>query len=60
MGSLTLHCTTATREDRMKLHSKTDIHTNTTQYVDKAVGWAGIRVEVCGALVMANNKCRFL
>lgn len=27
-----------------------------TQYVNKAAGWAGTRVYVCRALVMANNK----
>lgn len=38
----------------------THIQTNTTQYVNKAVGWAKRRVQVCRALVMANSKIRFL
>lgn len=60
MDSLTLHHKTATKKIhvRMKRHSETGNHgrrTNTTQYVNKAVGWAGIR-----ALFMAKSRSIFL
>lgn len=56
MDSLTLHHKTATKKIhvRMKRHSETK-RTNTTQYVNKAVGLAGIR-----ALFMAKNRSIFL
>lgn len=38
----------------------THIQTNTIQNVNKAVGWAERRVQVCRALVMANTKFIFL
>ena len=47
MDSPTLYQKTSAKkgtQNRMKLHSKTDIHTKTTQYVNMAVGWAGMRV----------------
>lgn len=65
MNSLTLHHKTATKkdtQDKMKLNSKTNSHNKHTQMyntVNKAAGWAGTEVQVCRALVMANNKSGF-
>lgn len=60
MDSLTLHHKTATKKIhvRMKRHSRAGNHgrrTNITQYVNKAIGLAGIR-----ALFMAKSRSIFL
>lgn len=49
-----------TRQDETSFKNRHTHKYCTTQYVHKSAGWAGIRVSVCRALVMANYKCGYL